>query len=220
MDIDRYCSLDHVTEKNTLTIFVFVILSFSIGTATLKYLPEGYIERIESVFAEEDELDKSAASRPHFWNVALDMVKVYPFGLGPGCYPSCYNLFDISNGYYGRNRSVHSSHFQILADSGYLGLVIWVLIFIVSFSKLWKIRKLLKSDVMDKPKCQFYTDLVNMLLCSQTVFLVGGSFYEYAYNDITWLTLALVIVVDKNIKKEIENNSRKRMFIDTSNLNP
>lgn len=166
-------------------------------------LPEGYVERISSAFAEEEELDISAASRPHFWKTAREMVADHPLGVGPGCFPAYYDQYDTSNGLYGNRRSVHSSHFQILSDSGYLGIIIWILLFMISYWKLFKIRKLSKTHIKDKNKTKYFADISCMLLCCQSVFLIGGSFYEYAYNDIIWLVLALVITVDKKLNNEI-----------------
>ena len=191
-------------KKGALILFVSLLLLSSFGAIFNKYLPEGYIDRIESAFANKNVLDTSAASRPHFWKTAGKIVKVYPTGVGPGCYPMYYNMFDSSDGFYGVSRSVHSSHFQILVDSGYVGLTIWILLFLISYAKLWKIKRIIQSDAIDNTKRKFYNDLANMIICSQTVFLLGGSFYEYAYNDITWLTFALVIILDNIIKGELK----------------
>lgn len=192
-------------KKGLLIITVSSLIILSVGTASLTFLPEGYVERIEKVFTEDEELDKSAASRPHFWKTSIEIVKEHPTGIGPGCYPAYYNQFDTTNGFYGLFRSVHSSHFQMLVDSGYLGLFIWVLLFFISYTKLWKIKHIIKSKIDDEVKSKFYTDLANMLICSQTVFLLGGAFYEFAYNDITWITFALVISIENLIEKELKN---------------
>ena len=194
-------------RKGPMILLVSFLLLSSFGAVFNQFLPEGYIERIEEVFTtKEQDLDNSAASRPHFWDTALDIVRVYPTGIGPGCYPLYYNLFDKSDGAFGSFRSVHSSHFQILTDSGYLGLAVWVLLFLISYSRLWKIKKAVQSSIADNIKRKFYIDLANMLICSQTVFILGGSFYEYGYNDITWLTFALVIILDNITKEELKKS--------------
>jgi len=191
-------------RKGPIILLISFVLLLSFGAVLNQFLPEGYIERIESAFVNKTVLDNSAASRPHFWDTAINIARVYPMGVGPGCYPKYYNLFDKSDGAYGTYRSVHSSHFQMLADSGYLGITIWVLLFLISFTKLWKIKRVVQSSITDETKRKFYTDLANMLICSQVVFLLGGGFYEYAYNDITWLTFALVIILDNLTKDELE----------------
>ncbi len=192
-------------RKGPMILLISFVLLLSFGAVLNQFMPEGYIERIESAFADDTILDNSAASRPHFWDTAVDIVKVYPMGIGPGCYPLYYNLFDKTDGAYGVFRSVHSSHYQVFVDSGYLGATIWALLFLISFIKLWKIKIAVKLNITDDAKRKFYVDLANMLICSQVVFLLGGSFYEYAYNDITWLTFALVIILDNLTKEELKH---------------
>lgn len=191
-----------ILQKNRFKILAISIIIISIGLSIIP-LPEGYEERINSVFAEEEERDNSAASRPHFWAVAVNMVAENPLGVGPGCYPAFYNAYDISDGQYGHFRSVHSSHFQMLADTGYFGIMIWILLMLISYWKLYKIRCISNTQIEDEDSKRFLVDVANMLVCSMTVFIIGGSFYEYAYNDIIWLIFALVIVTEKLVEREI-----------------
>ncbi len=176
-------------------LLLALVVTLTIGLAIIP-LPEGYTERIQSVFADEDDLDKSAASRPHFWMTAVDIAKDHPLGVGPGCYPVYYNKYDRSNGEFGRYRSVHSSHFQVLSDAGFLGALLWAMLFIVAYRRLWGLRKAAKERI-EEDEGRFYFYLANGLMGSITVFLIGGSFYEYAYNEIIWLVWAMVIVVEK-----------------------
>ena len=188
----------HEKRKKIIPVFiVFVGL-----TLAFVPLPENYEERLSSAFADQSELDNSAASRPHFWATAYEIAKDHPLGVGPGCFPPFYNMYDSSNGYYGLYRSVHSSHFQVLSDTGFIGILIWLLLFIVSLSKLWSIRKEAKYMMAENEKYKFYFLVCNALISSTLVFLIGGSFYEYAYNDITWLTWGLVIATERLFKKE------------------
>jgi putative inorganic carbon (HCO3(-)) transporter len=172
-------------------------------------LPDGYAERIQSAFSEEEDLDKSAASRPHYWHTASLMAADNPFGVGPGCFPPYYSTYDSTGGFYGVFRSVHSSHFQVLADSGYLGLLTWVLLFAVSFWKLFKMKKRVVNEITNRDRQRFFTDFTNTLICSQTVFVLGGSFYEYAYNDIIWLIFALVITLENLVKAEFDKQDKE-----------
>jgi len=200
-----------VLHKYRFRLLIITSVIVVLGLSVIP-LPEGYNERIASAFAKEKNLDNSAASRPHFWSVAIGMAETHPLGIGPGCYQGYYNRFDTSEGLYGRYRSVHSSHFQILADAGYLGFFIWILLFLVSYWKLFKIRSQAKEHIKNQNSQRFYIAISNMLTCSMTVFIVGGAFYEYAYNDIIWLIFGLTIAVERNINKDmsIEDSARKQ----------
>lgn len=196
----------HEKRLKILTVF---IISVSLAL-TFVPLPDDFKDRISSAFVEKEDLDQSAASRPYFWNIAFEMAKDHPLGVGPGCYPAFYNTYDTSHGYFGTYRSVHSSHFQILADSGFIGILIWLLIFIVSLSKLWAIRKESKINMSENNNYKFYFFVSNALICSTLVFLIGGSFYEFAYNDITWLIWGLVIVIDRLFKAEFGDRTNAK----------
>jgi O-antigen ligase len=189
-------------EKRKILFFIS-LLGISLSLILLP-LPENFADRISSAFAEKEDLDKSAASRPYFWNIAFEISKDHPLGVGPGCYPAYYNNYDATDGYYGRFRSVHSSHFQILSDIGYLGVFAWFSLFYISYKILWRIRRTSKKYLSTDDNMRFYFYLSNTLICSMTVFLIGGSFYEYAYNDITWLTWGFVIATDRLFRSDFE----------------
>lgn len=197
-------------HKYRFRIFIITSIIVVLGLSVIP-LPEGYNERIASAFVEEEARDNSAASRPHFWKVAVDMVEAHPLGIGPGCFQGYYNRFDSSNSLYGSYRSVHSSHFQILAEAGYFGFFIWVCLMLVSYWKLYKIKNQANEYIKDQESQRFYIAISNMLICSITVFIVGGAFYEYAYNDLIWLIFGLTIAVERNINKDIaeEENLKK-----------
>ena len=188
----------HERRKTIIPIF---IISISLALAVIP-LPDNYEERISSAFADEEELDHSASSRPHFWATAFEIAKDYPIGTGPGCFPRFYNIYDTSDGRFGYFRSVHSSHFQVLSEIGFLGVLVWILLFIVSLKKLWTIRKESKRNMVNNENYKFYFQVSNALICSIVVFLFGGSFYEFAYNDLIWLSWCLVIAMERLYKKE------------------
>ncbi len=201
-----------ILQKNSFRMLFILSIVLGLGLAFAP-LPEGYVKRIESAFADTADMDKSASSRAHFWNTAMKMVADRPLGVGPGCYPAYYNQYDVTEGFYGTSRSVHSSHFQILADSGYLGFIIWVLLLLVSYWKLTKIKKLSNTSITSPTTRKIYINISHTLICSQTVFIVGGSFYEYAYNDIIWVIFALTMTVEKLIQRECDSLNRERVIV-------
>jgi putative inorganic carbon (HCO3(-)) transporter len=163
-------------------------------------LPEGYSERLATAFVEKENLGKSAASRPHFWNIAVDMTVDYPLGVGPGCYNTLYNLYDYSSGQYGFSRTVHSSHFEVLAEVGFLGSVVWLALFIVALLKCFKMKSLAKFNGLHRSSNIFVYHTSIMLFTSLLVYFIGGSFYALAYNPILWLLFGMVVMLS-NIQK-------------------
>jgi len=201
-------------QQNRIKLIMIGIPVLIIGLLVAP-LPEGYAERMQTVFAEDEERDNSAESRPHFWNTALLMLDTYSMGVGPGCFKAYYDEFDITQGSYGSMRSVHSSHFQIISEIGYMGIIIWVSLIVVTYWKLWAVRKkALKEKVFDDTQ-KYYLGLSNAFLCALTTFWLGGSFYELAHAEIIWL-IFIVAVIAKRLQ---ENEGNSEIEIDTLDKN-
>ncbi|MCU4675539.1 O-antigen ligase family protein [Catenovulum sp. 2E275] len=173
-------------------------------------LPDGYKERLASITAEKEERDQSAASRPHFWKVAREMVVDHPMGVGPECYREYYNYYDDTNGLYGRNRVVHSTHFQLLAEHGFIGIGIWIFMLINNYISLFRIRAKAKSkpEYLENPT--YYKQMCDAFICSQTVFIFSGSFYSFVYGDFIWLLFGLTMIVNKLINKHETEYAEKQ----------
>lgn len=185
---------------------LFIWAPFFAITLIFVPIPDAFKDRMASVFVKSEERDGSAASRPHFWGIANEMVKDHPLGVGPGCYRGFYNIYDESNGLYGPNRVVHSTHFQILSENGYLGIFIWIILLSISYRRLFKLRRMAikDKDKLDSP--HFYRQACEALICCQTVFIFGGSFYSFVYADHIWVIFTLVMIITKLMKNELAEN--------------
>lgn len=170
-------------------------------------LPEGYKERLNSITVESEERDDSAASRPHFWKMAREMASDHPLGVGPFCYQEYFSFYDDSQGKFGNNRDVHSTHFKILAENGYLGILIWVLLLSFNYSRLFKLRKVVKSNPEHFHNWLFYKQLCDAMICCSSVFIFSGIFYTFVYGDYIWLVFGITMILTKLINKEMTENA-------------
>ena len=187
---------------------IFSICLCSVLILNIVSLPENYSERIESAFASGDEADLSVSSRPIFWKAARDMAAKYPLGVGLGCYPHFYAISTATADGLGKARSVHSSHYSVIAELGYLGFLLWCLLFWFCLTKLWKIRRKAAKRSHENSRDWFFFAFANAMISAQIVFLFGGSFYEMGYNDYTWMIFALVIAAERlYLKGETEQVS-------------
>jgi len=183
----------HPKRFKVLTVCIILLTSIWLFAP----IPDSYNDRIASIFADEEDLDNSAISRPHFWAVAKLMAADYPLGVGIGCYQARYNEYDQTGGQYGRNRSVHSSHYGIIAEMGYPGFVLWLILLSTIFWKLLKARARARPLIHLNNESWFYFYLSNALISSLVVFVIGGSFYEFLYNDYTWIIVATTISIQR-----------------------
>ena len=178
--------------------FVSMAVVAAVVFLTIQFapIPEGYANRLQTIQTYDEVGDASALGRLHFWRVALDMVADHPLGVGLWNYEYAYDQYDTSGGAYGTFRAVHSSHFQVLAEQGYLGALIYFLMFVLAFKAALRVRRRARGDLSPEDKV-FALAASTALMASMAAFLVGGAFVAMAQNDLTWLVFALVAALDR-----------------------
>jgi putative inorganic carbon (HCO3(-)) transporter len=159
-------------------------------------IPEGYAERINTIQTYEQIDDTSAIGRWHFWNVALSMAADRPFGVGLRNFEAAYDQYDTSNGRFGQGRSVHNSHLQVLAETGFAGAFVYLGLFAYAFFAAFRARARSRRPSLPPETQRFLLTMANALIASMAAFLIGGSFIALALNDLTWMTFGLVAALD------------------------
>lgn len=178
-----------------------LVLIGGLAAVSLAPVPDNYLGRLSTLQEGTDLSDQSVQGRLHFWQIAVAMAADRPLGLGLNNYPRAYDRYDPANGAFGRQRSVHSSHFQVLAEVGYTGAAIWVMLHGGVLWFLWRVRsaagKCGNSDTR-----RFYTTAANGLIASEVAFLVGGAFLAQALNDLNWMMVAFTVSLDRLFRAE------------------
>lgn len=161
----------------------------------LPALSDRYWDRMETMTTtEEHEQDSSIKGRLHFWSVAIAMANAHPIlGIGFNSYNAAYNHFDFSNGKYGLNRSVHSSFFGTLGETGYVGAAIYWLVIVSAFRSCHRVRKL----VAQRPTLLALHQSATALETSLVAFLVGGSFVPFQYNEMLWHCIGFIVALEE-----------------------
>ncbi len=135
--------------------------------------------------------------RLYFWTIAVRMANDHPFGVGMRNFESAFAAYDVTGGAYGENRDVHSSQFQVLAELGYPGLLIWVALFSYGFWVAFRVKRRGRVATLTPSVAHLFMTAPVALIASMTGFLVGGSFISGALNDLTWVTFALLAALDR-----------------------
>jgi putative inorganic carbon (hco3(-)) transporter len=179
--------------------FTVIAMALLIGVLAAPFvkLPDGYVERMETIRTYEEVEEGSALSRLHFWQVAWEMAKDKPLGIGMWNFEHLYDRYDFLHGHYGRGRAVHSSHFQVLAEHGFIGFFIWIGLFASALWTCQRVRKIAESELAGTRDGAILSNMAHALFASMVAFLVGGSFISMAVNEITWNTFALVAALER-----------------------
>ena len=133
-------TLTYVMLQKRRALVLSVLAAALAVTLPFVPIPKGYFDRVETIQTYEEVQDDSALSRLHFWQVAVVMAEANPMGVGLMNFESAYDRYDTLNGRYGTRRAVHSSHFQVLAENGFLGAAIWLGLFGYSLFVLLRVR--------------------------------------------------------------------------------
>ena len=183
----------------------------------LPALPDIYWDRMQTILTYEEENEKSAINRLHYWAVAIEMGKANPFlGVGYSAFNMSYDTYDFAFGAYLTGRSVHNSILGVLAELGYVGAALFSLIIFNAFRNCYYVYKRTKNSFL------FHSELSHSAIALSTsfvVFLIGGSFVIFQYNEMLWHYIGLTIVLKKLTDQYIEESSRNQISQSSSNSN-
>jgi O-antigen ligase len=165
-----------------------------VASIVIPFVPDAFWNRIHTMNAYQEERDQSALGRLHFWQVAIEMGNANPLlGIGFNGYNPTYDAYDSSGGEYGRGRSVHSSFLGVLAEIGYPGLALYVLIIFGALRTCFVInmRTRQRANLSDINKGALALEV------SLVAFVIGGSFVPFQYNEMLWHITGLTIALER-----------------------
>jgi len=169
-------------------------LSLLVGAVVLiAIIPKipGVVSRAETII--EYKQDLSAMSRLHLWRAGLTMAKEHPiFGVG-------VSAFHTISGWYVKQprrvpwRGPHSSYMGVLAETGFIGLGLFLALHLVTIRDAWRLYR--RTARMDDATCRQLSRISRALIIALagvcTVHLTLDRAYEYQL----YIFIALVVCV-------------------------
>jgi probable O-glycosylation ligase (exosortase A-associated) len=159
---------------------VYLVLGAFVVAAAGKELQE----RLFSIG--KDEVDDSAKSRLTTWGIAIRMANERPF-FGFGIRNS--NLFTYRYGADMEGRSIHSQYLQTAADSGWVGLGLYLLVLSSTFFGLWSVHRFLRK--YRDPESLSIRSMAAGLECALFLFCVGAVFLSLEHFEMPYILLLL-----------------------------
>ena len=158
------------------------------GVVMVSLMPAEWFQRMETINTYQE--DRSALGRFSAWWVAFGIGKSYLFGVGFSAARSflfeAYSPYGLEFG----TPVAHSIYFQVMGHHGFIGLVIFLSIWVASYLWAGRIRKEAKGI----PEARWCIDLANMCQVSLVGYLVGGAFLSLAYFDLPYLIMVAVLL--------------------------
>jgi probable O-glycosylation ligase (exosortase A-associated) len=161
-------------------------------------MPDRWHERIESIGAYDQ--DTSALGRFNAWAMAFNLANDRPL-IGGGF--EIYNLRVFAE-YAPDPTAVHSAHsiyFQVLGEHGYVGLLLYLLMwFLVWRDGSWIIRHTQGRDDL-----RWAHDLARMIHVSLVGYALGGAFLNLAYYDVPYYLITAVVLTRVLVEKSLQD---------------
>jgi probable O-glycosylation ligase (exosortase A-associated) len=153
------------------------------------FAPASWKERMDPT--REGAIDKSAESRFNAWTFAWRLTMDYPLAGGG------FDTFtpELFNRYAPHPTDVHGPHsiyFGILAEHGFIGLLLYLALVVSCFGSIYRIRKWARFQ--GDEAAQHYADMFRFSLIG---FLVSGAFLGRAYFDYFYTIIAGVAILKR-----------------------
>ncbi|MGL6177028.1 MAG: O-antigen ligase family protein [Vibrionaceae bacterium] len=179
-------------------------LFFSIIALFALYHFSGIDERVsggiqEYLSMKKISLDQAAKGRLYAWMAAFGMAMDHPFA-GVGLNNYYLNYFYHTPYWDGVNHAVHSTWFGVMAETGFIGLAVFLLMYGVLF---FSVRKSAKA-VLQAPHIYSATTraLIEGLWSSVIAFLVSGTFLTQGFTWPLYILIAFAASVSRYVAKQ------------------
>ncbi len=152
------------------------------------FMPTHWHERIYSIGSYQE--DGSALGRINAWYFAYHFANDYPWtGGGFGTFtPELFLIYAPEPEDF---HDAHSIYFEVLAEHGYVGLVLFLMIGAGALLTCARTISIAKKRE-DLAWIASLSRMMNVSLCS---YAVGGAFLGLAYFDLYWHFIALAIIL-------------------------
>ena len=164
------------------------MIGFIFGLAALPMIPQHWWDRMDTI--ENYEEDKSAMGRINSWSMAFNLAKNRPLGGGFRTFgPTAFGLYAPDPS---KIHDAHSIYFEVMAEQGFIGLLLFLGILGTTWSLANRNIKLAKAH----EKAQWAANLSRMIQVSMVAYMSGGAFLGLAYWDLPYHLCSIVMVVN------------------------
>jgi probable O-glycosylation ligase (exosortase A-associated) len=155
----------------------------------LAFMPEQWAQRMSTI--DDYQTDMSSMGRISAWWTAWGVALHYPTGAGFNVART--DLFSQYSPYYFEMGSIHAAHsiyFQMLGSHGFVGLFLFLLVWIFTWWSAGRLRSVERTI----PEAKWCSELGAMCQVSLAGYLVGGAFLSLSYFDLPYNIMMLVVL--------------------------
>ena len=179
------------TRVSQKGLFGILILVGGLGIAAL--MPQEWYDRMNTISTFQQ--DASAQGRLGAWRMTWNLATDRFFGGGYAIYNEPTFLV------YAPDETVfvaHSIYFQILGEHGFVGLGLFLLMWMVT----WHWAGWLRTKARRDPETEWASVLGSMVQVSLVGYAVGGAFLSLAYFDLPYYLLVMVVLTRRWVERQ------------------
>ena len=164
------------------------LIGFIFALAALPMIPQQWWDRMNTIETYEE--DASAMGRINSWSMAFNLAKDRPLGGGFRTFgPTAFGLYAPNPS---KIHDAHSIYFEVMAEQGFIGLLLFLGILGTTWSLANRNIKLAKEN----EKSEWTVNLSRMIQVSIVAYMSGGAFLGLAYWDLPYHLCAIVMVTN------------------------
>ncbi len=171
------------------------VVGVAVLATFLAFLPDKWFERMSTI--ENFEEDASAMGRINAWQFAFNLALARPL-TGGGFDTFTPELFWKYAPNPAAFHDAHSIYFEVLAEQGFVGLGLFLIMWFYTYRIAGKIARQCRS----REDMIWARDLAAMLQVSIVGYGVGGAFLGLAYFDLPYHIMAMVAILHHLVKEK------------------
>jgi len=182
------------SDKKLLVMMPIVVV---IGLASV-FLPQEWFNRMNTIETYEE--DSSAMGRVNAWHFAFNLAIDNPL-IGGGYGTFTKELFRNYAPVPEDHHDAHSIYFEVLAEQGFIGLLLFLSLGFFA----WRLASKTIKACKGKEELTWAYWLASMSQVSLIGYASGGAFLGLAYYDLPYHIISIIVVLHAVVMKEVSN---------------
>lgn len=187
----------NVKRKMLITVATVVI-----GIASIPFLPSSFTDRMNTIKTYDE--DSSASTRVVMWQWTWDFAKAHPLGGGFGVWRTSQITVETRSRSgdsqssrekvtvtKDKARGFHSSYFEVMGEQGFIGLAIFLSIFLGTLIQLGRISRRFRDDAEMAWAGACARGLAGFII----IYMIGSLFQALAFQTTAYHFISISIAL-------------------------
>lgn len=188
-----------VKSRNKLPMGLLLIVLLPVG---LLMMPDSWTDRMDTIRDYQE--DASALGRLNAWQLAWNVaVDRFPIGAGFAiAFPDVFAMYapDPTMVF-----TAHSIYFQILGEHGFVGLFLFLMVFVTT----WRWGGRIVRRTAGRPELLWARDMASMCQVSLVGYAVGGAFLSLSYFDLPYYIVVVIVTLRTMVERATATDPAK-----------